>query len=126
MTQSPFLIPSFSTKFCIRTILSILLFCFSLAVIASSTEEISGELDVIHKDDFDGYTHLENDYFIREDNGISWHQLHFDRQPPGHLRSGQRIKVKGQHKEGKFQVESLEEETVVKSKGNSNTGVVPF
>ena len=80
---------------------------------------------MIHKDDFEGHIHLENDYFIREDNGINWHQLHFDRLPPGHLRSGQRIKVRGQHKEGKFQVESLEEETVLKNKsGNTDISSV--
>ena len=121
MSKLHLLVAIFSFKNWLVKTLAIIFFSFSLTTIAASTEEISGELDVIHKDDFDGHSHLENDYFIREDNGINWHQLYFDRQPPGHLKSGQRIKIKGQHKEGKFHVESLEEETIVKNKANQNT-----
>ncbi len=78
---------------------------------AAGAMEISGELDVIIKEDFD-HNIFENDYFLRDDNGQDWYQLQFDRDPPGHLKSGQHIRIKGQPKGKKFQVESLEEGSV--------------
>lgn len=101
---------------------TIILISLSFNSFSASPDEITGELDVIHKDDFDNHIHLENDYFLRDDNGIDWHQLHFDRTPPDHLRSGQRIRVKGRQNGRKFRVESLEEQSSVNGRGSS-TGV---
>ncbi|MBK6958289.1 MAG: hypothetical protein IPH22_07760 [Nitrosomonas sp.] len=101
---------------------TIILISLSFNSFSASPDEITGELDVIHKDDFDNHIHLENDYFLRDDNGVDWHQLHFDRTPPDHLRSGQRIRVKGRQNGRKFRVESLEEQSSANGRG-SNTGV---
>ncbi len=101
--------------------IAVILILLSFNIQASVSDEISGELDVIHKDNFDNHIHLENDYFLRDDNGIDWYQLHFDRMPPEYLRSGQHIRVKGQLKGRKFRVESLEEHSSPNGKGN-NTG----
>lgn len=98
--------------------IAVILIALSLNTHAAASEEISGELDVIHKDDFENHIHLENDYFLRDDNGVDWYQLHFDRSPPGHLRSGQRVRVKGQLKGRKFRVESLEEQSSANGKGS--------
>ncbi|MDP2224882.1 hypothetical protein [Nitrosomonas sp.] len=101
---------------------TIILISLSFNSFSASPDEITGELDVIHKDDFDNHIHLENDYFLRDDNGIDWYQLHFDRTPPDHLRSGQRIRVKGRQNGRKFRVESLEEQSSANGRGSS-TGV---
>jgi len=86
---------------------------------ASGSMEVSGELDVIIKEDFE-HNHFETDYFLRDENGQDWYQLQFERTPPGHLRSGQKIRVKGQQNGRKFRVESLEEDSAGKSRGNPN------
>lgn len=86
----------------ILNFLSIIIIIIPIHTIAASPDELAGELDVIYKDDFDNHIHLENDYFLRDDNGMDWYQLQFDRTPPEHLRSGQRIKAKGQLKGRKF------------------------
>ena len=96
-------------------------FCLALPAVAAPPDEIIGELDVIHKDDFDNHVHFDNDYFLRDDNGVDWHQLKFDREPPAHFRSGHRIKVKGQHRGAHFQVESMEELGVVGDKKNTTS-----
>ncbi|MFZ1852646.1 MAG: hypothetical protein WAU15_10595 [Nitrosomonas sp.] len=101
--------------------LAIILITLSFNTHSVASDELSGELDVIHKDDFESHMHLENDYFLRDDNGIDWYQLHFDRSPPGHLRSGQRIRVKGQVNGRKFRVESLEEQSPPNNKDKSNS-----
>ncbi|MDQ5908472.1 MAG: hypothetical protein QG599_563 [Pseudomonadota bacterium] len=80
-------------------------------VMAAPPVEVTGELDVIIKEDFDR-GHFEHDYFLRDDDGQNWYQLEFERMPPGHLRSGQRIKVRGQPQGRKFQVESLDEQGI--------------
>ncbi|MBS3953917.1 MAG: hypothetical protein KGZ88_13290 [Methylomicrobium sp.] len=107
----------------ISTLAAIMLgfLCLSLfqTAWAIGSEEVSGELDVIIKEDFD-HNHFENDYFLRDENGQDWYQLQFERTPPGHLRSGQRIRVKGQQNGRKFRVESLEEDSAGKSRGNPN------
>ncbi len=85
--------------------------------LAAAPVEINGELDVIitscddaaHSHSTDP-GHAEFDYFLRDDNGQNWYQLQFKQTPPGHLRSGQRIKVRGQPQGRKFQVESLDEQ----------------
>lgn len=89
--------------------LGLLLLATAGGSIAAPPVELSGELDVIIKEDFER-GHFENDYFIRHDNGRDWYQLEFERAPPGHLRSGQRIRVRGESKGRRLQVDRLEEE----------------
>ncbi|SDY97595.1 hypothetical protein [Nitrosomonas halophila] len=84
-------------------------------LMAAAASEISGELDVIIKEDFD-HNHFETDYFLRDDNGVDWYPLQFERMPPAHLRSGQRITVKGRSMGGRFRVESLQEEAPLRGK----------
>ncbi len=103
----------------ILILITVILISASFNSFSAPSDEITGDLDVIHKDDFDNHIHLENDYFLRDDNGIDWYQLHFDRSPPDHLRSGQRIRVKGQLNGHKFRVESLEEQSSANGKGSS-------
>lgn len=74
---------------------------------AAEGVEVSGELDVIIKEDFDR-GRFEQDYFLREVGGQNWYQLEFKKAPPANWRSGQRIKVRGQPQGRKFQVESLD------------------
>jgi hypothetical protein len=105
-----------------RFILGMILFACSDAALAIAPTEVSGELDVIIKEDFE-HNRFENDYFIRNADGTDWYQLQFDRLPPGHLKSGQRITVRGQPKGRKFQVESLEEEGSSQPT-QENTGIV--
>jgi len=98
---------------------SVFLSCsLSSITLAAPPDELSGELDVIHKDDFKNQTHFENDYFLRGDNGVDWYQLQFSSPPPAHLRSGQRIRVKGRRNEHKFHVESLEKQSSVNDQKN--------
>ncbi len=89
--------------------LGLLLILSSGNLSAAPLFEMSGELDVIIKEDFDRH-HFEYDYFIRDDTGRDWYQLEFERTPPGHLKSGQKIRVRGEPKGKKLRVESLEEE----------------
>lgn len=84
-------------------------------LMAAATNEISGELDVIIKEDFD-HNHFETDYFLRDDNGVDWYPLQFERMPPAHLRSGQRITVKGRPMGGRLRVESLQEEAPLRGR----------
>jgi hypothetical protein len=76
---------------------------------AAAPVEMEGELDVIIKEDFD-HSHFETDYFLRDEDGRNGYQLEFKQTPPGHLRSGQRVKVRGQPQGRKFQVEGLDEQ----------------
>jgi hypothetical protein len=78
-------------------------------VVLAQSVEVSGELDVIIKEDFD-HERFEHDYFLRDEDGQNGYQLEFKQTPPGHLRSGQRVKVRGQLQGRKFQVESLDEQ----------------
>jgi hypothetical protein len=89
--------------------LGLVLILCSGTLSAAPPFEMSGELDVIIKEDFD-HNHFEYDYFIRDDTGRDWYQLEFERTPPGHLKTGQKIRVRGEPKGKKFRVESLEEE----------------
>lgn len=84
-------------------------------LMAAAASEISGELDVIIKEDFD-HNHFETDYFLRDDNGVDWYPLQFERMPPAHLRSGQRITVKGRPMGDRFRVESLQEEAPLRGR----------
>lgn len=103
----------------LRILVTIILISLSFNTLASPPDEITGELSVIHKDNFDNHIHLENDYFLHDDNGVDWYQLRFERTPSHHLRSGQRIRVKGQLNGRKFRVESLEEQSSANGKGSS-------
>lgn len=77
-------------------------------VAVAQSLEVNGELDVIIKEDFD-HGRFEYDYFLRGEDGQDGYQLEFKQTPPGHLRSSQRVKVRGQPQGRKFQVESLDE-----------------
>ena len=97
-----------------------LLFLMTAGGAVAQSVEVSGELDVIITscgDEHAGHDHAghhhgpsEFDYFLRDDDGQNWYQLEFKRTPPGHLRSGQRLRVRGQPQGRKFQVEALSED----------------
>lgn len=106
----------------VGAMLSALLLVSGGAVAAESVET-SGELDVIIKEDFD-HGRFEHDYFLRDPDAQNWYQLEFKQTPPSHLRSGQRVKVRGQPQGHKFQVEVLSEDgtsTTLSSGGASDT-----
>ncbi len=85
---------------------------------AAPPTEVTGELDVIIKEDFNR-GHFEQDYFLRGDDGETWYQLEFERTPPGHLRSGQRLRIRGVPQGKRFRVEGLEESGSVTSATNT-------
>ncbi len=91
------------------------------SVQAAAPVEMEGELAVIIKDDFD-HNRFETDYFIQDETGEIGYQLEFERTPPGHLRSGQRVRVRGEPKGKKFRVENLEEQGWAAPDGASVTG----
>ena len=94
--------PSFTTA-----ALGILL--FSSGVMAAPPFEVTGELDVIIKENFD-QGRFAHDYFLRDEDGHGWYQLEFERTPPAHWRSGQRLRARGQPQGRKFRVESYDEQ----------------
>lgn len=57
-------------------------------------ESVTGELSLIVADDFDG-RHSEVLYFVRDRQSRRMVELQFEREPPGHLRSGQSIRASG-------------------------------
>lgn len=105
---------------------TLLLASFGGAIAAEPTE-ITGELDVIITDSREDATHdhasdaghSKLEYFVRNADGRKWHQIEFKDTPPGHLRSGQRVKVRGQVEGRKLQVESLDQQ-----EGEPSTTVV--
>ena len=56
--------------------------------------DITGELTVLYADDFDN-KRAELQYFIEEKQSKKRYRLQFDGTPPGHLRSGATVKVRG-------------------------------
>ena len=58
---------------------------------------LSGELTVLYRDDFKN-KHAELQYFIEDKLNNTRYQLHFEGTPPGHLRSGAKVKVHGKAK----------------------------
>ena len=86
-------------------------FLFSLfpGTLRAEPAELSGELDVVIKEDFE-HNRFERDYFLHDGHGRGWMKLEFGHKPPTHMRSGQRIRVHGNERGRKFQVHSMDEE----------------
>ena len=55
---------------------------------------ITGELTVLYMDDFEN-KRAELQYFIKDKQSKKQYRLQFDGTPPGHLRSGATVKVRG-------------------------------
>jgi hypothetical protein len=61
---------------------------------AAELIEVSGEQDVIIKEDFN-HNHFENNYFVPDDNGgVDWYQLQSDRFPPDYLKEASVFELK--------------------------------
>jgi len=75
----------------------------SPAAAASPWLSIEGEIDVLHIDEFDkGKSRLV--YWIKDEVTGKRTELAFDREPPGDLRSGMKVTLRGQKAEHKFKV----------------------
>jgi hypothetical protein len=59
--------------------------------------DITGELTVLYMDDFEN-KRAELQYFIEDKQSKRRYRLQFDGTPPGHLRSGATVKVRGKAK----------------------------
>ena len=68
----------------------------------------SGTLEVIVQDDFDG-GQSRRVYFLKDDTSDDLYELKFDRTPPGHLRTGKTITIRGQADGRTIYVDSLDE-----------------
>jgi hypothetical protein len=79
----------------------------SFALAQSGSSSITGTLEVIVKDDFDR-GHSERAYFVRDQRDDALYELQFDRTPPGHLRTGRKITVRGRAVGRRMEVDSLD------------------